>query len=227
MNSIKFAKIDLKITKMQSKTIIVFIIIAVVLTIYFSNPIWGMMYTCFGSIIMSMIPFNYVNAPNCGFLNMLPATTFSRVMGRYLYSVIMTLAAILIGLISVVIGTFAANQGVEGLAPIALSFFLFALLCQWLQYLLAYIMAPFQNQQMVIMLLRMIPAFIFFGVASTYSEDINHIMSSGANVIFNSIQLTQANMMIGILLLAGVVLIVGAVCIALSYYFVKKRDLCC
>lgn len=103
MNALRFMKIDYRITKTQTKLFLIFVAVAIFIAVKNDKPLFAIGYLCFGSIILSTTPFTIQTSSNSGFINLLPATTLSRVIGRFLFSISMTLVGLVSGELVIVI----------------------------------------------------------------------------------------------------------------------------
>lgn len=224
MNSLKFTMIDYRIAKGQIKMLGFFFLVGVAFSLYIKSPLLGMSYMCFGSIVMSMVPFNLSQASSNGFLNMLPATALSRVIGRYLFSVMMSLAGVISGILCALIVSRFTGESMPGIAIIAVFVFLFSQICQCIQYLMAYVLMPYQSQQVVIPLLRMVPAFLFWWLTSAYMDDLVNIANM-SNLNALSIWLSARGRIIAGLLLTAAVAVIGIVSVLISWQLIEKRDM--
>lgn len=108
MRALYFTKIDFIKTK-QQMLIVPVIMLFVGLVMLFgdtdgssSNVVTLFMYTLFIAIVFSTAPFGECRRKDAGFLMLLPADTRDRVVGRFLYGILLQAIAAVIGVICVV-----------------------------------------------------------------------------------------------------------------------------
>lgn len=120
------------------------------------------LYGVFIVIVFSTVPFGNCTRADAGFLQLLPAATWERVLGRFLYG----LSLLFIGFVTSMAGTavYQASAG-AGITAINLSFCMVVLaaglLIITMQYILLYLVGENRGQQFL-SLVRMVPGMCFF-----------------------------------------------------------------
>lgn len=219
MNAIKFLKIDLIRTSSQNRLLVIFAVISVYFAINANTPIWSLLYLCFGSIIISATPFALQTVGNGGFINLLPATTLSRVIGRYLYSIAIIVLAMIFGEVSVVIYYGIKHEVPDNMLYISLLVFAVTLIIHSIQNVVLYFLGNIKSLQLMA-IIRMIPGFaMFFG--STYLLEYleKHSMDTTNWVawFYKNFEVV----VVSFLILSIIILIVS---IWISNIIVSKRD---
>ena len=169
MKALKFLKVDWLRCKSQLRIMALFPLIAVAMVFGgIENELFINAYVVFGAIVYSVQPFNMENMSESGFINMLPGTKRDRVTGRYLFALVLTVLAVLIGLGAVSI--YNIQQGISLDPVVSVSCILFgcAMVVCSLQYILFYSLGKGKSNQMMAMI-RMIPAFIMFFLGTNLS----------------------------------------------------------
>lgn len=219
MNAIKFLKIDLIRTNSQNKLLVLFAIMSVYFAINANTPIWSLLYLCFGSIIISATPFSLQTIGNGGFINLLPATTLSRVTGRYLYSIAIMVLAMIFGEVAVAIYYGIKHEVPDKMLYISLLVFAVTLIINSIQNVVLYFLGNVKSLQLMA-IIRMIPGFaMFFG--STYLLEYleKHSMDTTNWVawFYKNFEVV----VVSFLILSIIILIVS---IWISNIIVSKRD---
>ncbi len=211
MSIVKFMKTDFILTKSMYKVIIAFLIIAMFLSLYMNNSVFGMGFLCFGGIIFANTPFSYTQVPNCGFMNLLPASTYTRIAGRYLFGMVMTFGSVAAGTVVWVISNFFyLKRDSQELVPVSLLMLAATITALALQYLIMYIKGINVNNPVTVFL-QLMPGFALFTVSTPI---MNSIMDREN---FGSFPMILAS-------LAGAVVIL-LLSIGISYQLCKRRDL--
>lgn len=228
MRAIHFLKVDLCLTKMQNRTMWIFIIISIILSIGQGNPYWGPLYMVFCSMILSTTPFFAYQKSNSGFLLMLPATVKDRVVGRFGYGITLNLVSLLIGGIITVGVSIIGNKDIPYIAPFYIGIAAAGLIMLSLQYTLLYIIGNVKSQQLI-GILRILPGFLFFfggfwlvDFVNDYntSENTEGIIKWMSNcLIWLCNHLLESTL---IALLIGIIFFITGIFI--SVQVVKKRD---
>ena len=217
MNAIKFFKVDFARNRVQFIYLLAFAILAFVLSLNMNSPYFGLLYVVFAGIIFSTVPFTQDQTAEIGFINMLPGTVTSRVIGRYLVAIFMIIFGTVLGSGIMVAYTFINEEKIE----YALEFMIGAagagiFVCS-LQYIIFYLIGKIRSVQGM-SIVRMIPGFVmFFGsnlilgwMEESSGESINWILSHTTLIAFS-------------ILAAGVMLCLLG--IFLSRKIVERRDL--
>lgn len=209
--ALKFMKIDFAMSKGQNKVYLFLVAIAILFTVMNQNPLFVAVYLTFGAVILANAPFSLENYYNMAFVNLLPATTRSRVSGRYMFSILYLITSTLIAEIT---GLFTATEIQEERFMIFL-FPLFmcglSLIFITIQYVLMYALGIGKNQQ-YIRLISMVPGFVMFGVGSGLSEVAKGVSITGSMITMGVL----ATLVFGI-----IVMLVGK---ELTILIVKRRD---
>ncbi|MDF2588089.1 MAG: family transporter protein [Anaerocolumna sp.] len=165
MNVIKFFKIDFIRSKSQSKLFPFFAILTTLMALKFDSPIWSIFYLCFFAIILSTTPFSMQTISNSGFLNMLPASSYSRVAGRYLFAVFMSIIAIIFGGISIAVSYFVNHNLPNNLASLSVLSLAVSIIANSVQYVIFFSIGNIKSKQLMA-IIQLIPAFaVFYGVS--------------------------------------------------------------
>ena len=219
MKAINFMKIDLRRTKSQSKLMILFAVIALVMSMSHGTGggLFGMIYLCFGAVILSTIPFAMQETANVGFLNMLPATVLQKVFGRYLYGITLTVAGIVVGTAISVGVAFKNGESIQYILPAVAVMLGISMFTIGIQYGIMYILGNVKSKQMMAFI-RMIPGFVmFFG-----SLSIGESIAAGEDMAINNWIFSNLNLVVGGILLIGIATM--ALFIGISVHFVKTKD---
>lgn len=161
MRALHFLKIDLCLTKMQNRTMGIFIVLAILLSIGSESLYFGPLYMIFGSIVLSTTPFFTCQQSNNGFLLLLPATEKDRVMGRFGYGITLNFISLLIGIIITLIVSITKNADISYVAPFYIGITAVGFIMLSLQYTLLYLIGEVKSQQLM-GIIRILPGFIFF-----------------------------------------------------------------
>lgn len=208
----KFTKIDHSISKGQWKIFLMFIILAVVLSVTMDSSLFVPIYLAFGSVILSTSPFSLENSSLCSFVNLLPASTRSRVQGRFFFSTYYLGIGMVISELSA-ISKIVMGKTNDILLMLIFPVFIVAvsLIFVSIEYVLLYALGNTKGKQYM-KLICMAPGFVLFFITSAFSDQIMGL--AGAK------QLLVTILFIGI--------IVGLLCyiaaIEISIMIVKKRD---
>lgn len=164
MQAIKFTFVDLLKSKVQILTLLIIAVIQLWMMKMTSSPLSGIIYMFFGGIIISVQPFIQEQTAEVGFVNMLPGTKGSRVLGRYLFGLLINLIAVLASIINLNIYSIYSHEFPQfAWEGILFSFSITLLFCSF-QYILFYVLGKIKSQQLA-GILMMLPGFVmFFGV---------------------------------------------------------------
>lgn len=214
----KFSKIDWRRCKSQNKLMFLFAAIAVILSVQNEMPAWTLLYLAFGSVILSTIPFTMETNANVGFLNMLPAKNSSRIIGRYLYSIMLLLLGISIGVVSVFLYYIVKGEMLTSILEISCIVFALSLIVNCIQYVVFYLLGNVKNNQ-VMTILRIVPGFfVFFGGSYIMEYMQSHAMD-GTNLLLWFME--NLPLIVALLLVVSVIVLV--VSIWISKLIVNKR----
>ncbi|MCH5263740.1 MAG: ABC-2 transporter permease [Lachnospiraceae bacterium] len=215
MKAIHFTKIDFIKTKQQMWFApIIMLIVTVIMVINGSsgerayNAATLFFYPVFIAIVFSTIPFGACRREDAGFMLMLPATTRDRVVGRFLYGIIMLLLAAAIGEICI------AGYMVLGyrLRPmdlfVCLIGFSVALLLVVVEYVFLYLFGENQGPQML-SLVRMIPGMCYFfvglNISSKLMEEPGAVADAVATLIDHLMSISIAGVAVSIIVLVAAI----------------------
>lgn len=218
MKALQFLKIDLIRSRQQIKVLGLFVVLAFFLSKgNIAENSLGVMYMAFAAIIVSAQPFAIEQTSDSGFISLLPGTKRDRVMGRFLFSLMTLLLALLAGgAILVVLSplNFAALQSSGSLfAGIAAA----SLIACALQNILLYAMGKGKSQ-LVMVFACMIPGFLTFLLSTTVIEKLQDpLFASRLSWV-----ISHANeISVGAL---GIAVIVFAAAVFASTALIKNRD---
>lgn len=163
MDAIKFLKIDMRITKSQFKTLLLFAALALFLSIKIEMSTFAFSYMCFGFMVISSVPFSMSleGSSQAGFYLMLPAGTMSRVVGRYLYYLVMIAMAALTGIAIMVLSQVVGGKEMAQTGILVVLNLSMAIIIGAIQYVLYYKFGSVKGQ-LATMILRLAPTFLFF-----------------------------------------------------------------
>ncbi len=210
MRIVKFIKADFILTRPQVKLMGCFLILAVLVSLCVSNPGFGVFFICFGSVIFANTPFNSIRASDCGFTNLLPATTFTRVAGRYLFGVIMCLLGVTMGVISWLISNCFVKVDSKLLGQTVLIVLAGTLIALAIQYIMFYIRGNKAVNQWLVFL-PFLPGLLFFAFGTSLLQWMNEVENFGVHMAI----LAGLN---------GAAVIILAAAMAISYQICKRRD---
>lgn len=219
MNALKFMKIDYRITKTQNKLFLLFVAVAIFAAVKSEKPLWAIGYLCFGSILLSTTPFTIQTSSNSGFINLLPASTLSRVMGRFLFSTSMALVGLVFGELVVVICYVINQTGIDYIIPFSMIVFAISVMVIAVQNLILYYAGNIKSQQ-IMAILRMIPGFLFFFGGSYLLDYINK--NSEKSLVW--IKYLQNHLSIASGLAVVISIFIVVICVVASNYTLNNRD---
>ncbi|MGN0351574.1 MAG: ABC-2 transporter permease [Roseburia sp.] len=218
MKAIQFFKVDMMRSKVQLKYMLLFSLIAFLLSVNMKGGTWfSFCYMIFCGVILSGQPFLMDQMSESGFLNMLPGSKTERVAGRFLESFGFLLLGGGVGtLIMVIVGGIQGKitEGLEIVVPIA---FGVGLIMIALQNVLLYAIGKGKSHQ-VIGIVRMVPGFAGFFAGMAILDEIQENPLQYANLwIFSHPQESAL-----LVLLIGVIIYLLAIMISTA--IIKKRD---
>lgn len=170
MRVIKCVKTDFRLMKNFVWFYLIFFAISNAV-IFFSrenvSAFWGLLYMQFAGLVCVTMPF----FSQTGFLMNLPARQEERVLGRYLYGLLLMLAVSAAGILSVAIRAFVKKDvALSELMPVAGMMIGIGLVFMAVQFLTMYLLR-IRNQQML-SIIRMVPAFVFLFGSDTLADAI-------------------------------------------------------
>lgn len=217
MNTLKFIKLDFKISFSQLKILVIFFAVAIFFLIQGQDPFFIMNYLNFGILIISTVPFILEHTSLSGFMNLLPASTFSRIRGRFLYFFFLLCSLQLIGLIY----CFALHRNLLDKQSLSLSLFSFSIciLIGGIQYLTFYLLGNIKSQQLL-SFIRVIPGFIFFFLINQLSveEETDHI-NRFVSFFLEHIHLIALSFF-------AVSILLYILCAFISFFIYRRKDIC-
>lgn len=219
MNAVKFLKIDLIRTNSQNRLLVLFAVVALLMSLKGEAPIWSLLYLCFGSVILAATPFATHAVSNGGFLNMLPATNLSRVIGRYLYSLAITGLGFFFGILSIAIYYGIKHEIPAGTLFITLIILAVTVSTNAIQYLVFYFLGNMKSQYFMA-IIRMIPGFAMFFGGSVVIDYIAENSETGISWITWIIE--NLEIVAGALLILSIIILI--LCIGISNIILSRRD---
>lgn len=217
MRPLQYLKVDWIRCKTQLRIMLAFPLISL-LFLFGSNQneLFVCEYLVFGAIIISAQPFNMEQLSESGFINMLPGTKRDRVAGRYLFALVLLIISVLLGI--VVSYSYDTYRGIDfrlAMTGIWITFALGMVICS-LQYILYYAIGKGRSQQMMV-IIRMIPAFIMFFI-SGYMTDM---IVQGKFTYLNWVNTHSMELSV-VLVIAGILIYLMG--IAVSSKLIQKKD---
>lgn len=210
-NAFKFMKIDFSMSKSQNKVFLFLVAVAILFTVMNQNPLFVALYLAFGSVILSNSPFTLENYYNMAFVNLLPATTRSRVSGRYLFSLGYVVTGFIFSELTILFAVNVAPDEKKMLLLFPVFMGGMAMVFITIQYVLLYALGIGKNQQ-YIRLISMVPGFIMFGLGSGLTVEIEKMVITESLVI----------KAVAIVFVLGIVIMLAGK--ELSIFLVKRRD---
>lgn len=171
MRALKFTKIDFIKTKKQM-LFIPFYVALIAIIMWNSGPemygavntvtmVTAFFYMVFITIIFSTTPFGTCKVEENGFLLLLPATIWERVLGRFLYGFVLMMAASACGVgVTVISGILGYHVDVNQLA-LCLIGFAVGMVVIAAEYIFMYLCGEHQGQSML-GIVRTLPGMCFF-----------------------------------------------------------------
>lgn len=213
MKTLYFMKIDY--IRSRSQMYLIFGIMALVTLImkYMTDGTDEMvfMYGVFIAIVFSTVPFGNCSRSDAGFLQMLPATTWQRVLGRFLFGLTLILTGSVISVGCTVVYQLLMGTGINLMAPpFYMIFASIGMVIITVQYMILYLIGENRGAQ-YLSLIRMIPGMSFFfgsiKLMGAVQEDSSEVMkvleliNGRINVIgWGSVIIALAVMAVGVIL---------------------------
>lgn len=160
MENVKFMKLDLGKIMQQYKLLILFAIIAVVITMTGDMGNWSVLYMAFAGLIMSTMPIFQDRTVERGFYNLLPARDGCRARGRFLAGTLFIILCCLLGTILDIVTAMIRGANTEAVLPTLLMVIAVSVIMNSLQFLI--LMSVKVKSVQLLNLIRMIPGFIMF-----------------------------------------------------------------
>lgn len=182
MKALYFTKIDYIRTRTQMYWILAILAFVTLLMRFMtdSTDVMIFLYGVFVAIVVSTIPFGNCSRADAGFRQLLPATTWQRVLGRFLFGLFMLLAGSMISIGCTVVYQILVGGGMNLMTPL---FYMIlssiGLVIITAEYVVLYMIGENRGAQFI-SLVRMIPGMAFFfgsmGLANAVSEDPSKAM---------------------------------------------------
>lgn len=215
MYAIKFTFVDFAKSKLQIVAFPLFAVCQLIL-IFKNSTLFGIYYMYFGAIILSTQPFIQEQTAEVGFVNMLPGTKQSRVVGRYLFGLANIILVTLISIVNLLIYQSVSHSHVMFIWEGLLSGISIALLFCTFQYILFYLLGKMKSQQLA-SLIMMVPGFLmFFGVNYLIA-----FLSEKSPITWERILQMRVTLNLFLFVFSALVFIMG---IFISTFIVNRRD---
>lgn len=175
--SIQFTKLDYRVMKTQNKTLALFVVLALILSVT-STPGFAGIYMLFVMMILATTPFSMDYYYQNGFVALLPAKVRNRVSGRYLFGISYLLIGLILGETITAASSIVSNEKLSAfflIYPVVL-FFIAAIFLA-MQYTLLYALG--KEKQSYMKFITMVPGFIIFFAGSAVGEKIEKINMTG------------------------------------------------
>lgn len=167
MKALYFAKIDYIKTRTQWYMMLSISVIVIVIMMLNSSSMVGQvnfMYGVFIAIVFSTNPFGTCTRKDMGFQQLLPATTFQRVAGRFLFGMFLLLTGIGIGLAGTAVYCVLTGKAEFVSLPMCLLTFAVGVVIITVQYIFFYLVGESKGAQLL-SLVRVVPSMCFFFVS--------------------------------------------------------------
>ncbi len=167
MKALYFAKIDYIKTRAQWYMMLSISVIVIVIMMLNSSSMVGQvnfMYGVFIAIVFSTNPFGACTRKDMGFQQLLPATTFQRVAGRFLFGMFLLLTGIGIGLAGTAVYCVLTGKAEFVSLPMCLLTFAVGVVIITVQYIFFYLVGESKGAQLL-SLVRVAPSMCFFFIS--------------------------------------------------------------
>lgn len=177
MKALKFMKIDYIKTKQQVLFMPVFLLlIAVIMMAPDSDvpnysAVMPFCYMIFMITIFSTTPFGSCRREETGFLQLLPATTWDKVAGRFLYGVSFIAVAIVFGIAAVGIYRILGFEISAMDIPLCMIVLAVGILIMTAEYIFFYLFGE-NTSQSLLSIVRTVPGMCVFFVSANLSKEI-------------------------------------------------------
>lgn len=177
MKALKFMKIDYIKTKQQVIFIPVFLLLIAAIMIAPDSDVPNysavvpFCYMIFMMTIFSATPFGSCRKEETGFLQLLPATTWDRVAGRFLYGVSLMSIAIVFGIAAVEIYRILGFEMNAMDIPLCMIVLAVGILIMTAEYIFFYLFGE-NTSQNLLSIVRTVPGMCFFFVTANLSKEI-------------------------------------------------------
>ncbi len=225
MRALHFMKIDYVKTKQQMLlTPLILLLVVVIMMVPDSDirdysAVVPFAYMVFMMIIFSCSPFGTCRREETGFLQLLPATTYERVAGRFLYGISLLVIAAALGAGAMAVFRMFGFQNSALDIPLCLVVLAIGIFIMTAEYVFFYLFGE-NTAQNLLGIIRVIPGMCFFFITANVSKEImkepeklqQFMETVGRNL----------NLIGGIALAASLVMFVAA--IGLCAAITDKRD---
>lgn len=178
MRALKFMKIDYIKTKQQIIVMPLFLLLITAIMMSPDSDVEGInavipfCYMIFMMTIFSSSPFGSCRKEETGFLQLLPATTWDRVTGRFLYGVSLIAVAIVFGLAAVGIYRILGFEVNAVDIPLCMIVLAVGILIITAEYIFFYLFGE-NTSVNLIGVVRTVPGMCFFFVTTNLSKEIS------------------------------------------------------
>lgn len=218
MKALYFTKIDYIRSRTQLYLILVMLAVVTMIMKFMTDgtDMMVFLYGIFIIIIFSTVPFGNCSRKDAGFLQVLPATVWQRVLGRFLFGFSLLIIGSLVSAGCMVVYWLYAGVEEKGVTPpLCMIFAAIGLVIITVQYIVLYLVGESSGAQ-ALNLVRMIPGMSFFfgsvklmGEVSRNPEDVrklSELVSDRLHVIsLCSIAAALAVMAAGVVLCVKVI----------------------
>lgn len=178
MKAIKFTKIDYVKTKQQMLFIPAFLLLIALIMMapdsdvaQYKSAIIPFCYMVFMMTIFSSAPFGMCRREESGFLQLLPATTWDRVVGRFLYGMSLMAIATVMGIGAVVIYQMLGFEVSAWDIPFCMIALAVGILIVTVEYIFFYLFGENKGQNFI-GIVRTIPGMCFFFATANISKEM-------------------------------------------------------
>lgn len=177
MRALHFMKIDYVKTKQQMLfTPVILLLIVVIMMapdadIRDYSAVVPFAYMIFMMIIFSCSPFGTCRREETGFLQLLPATTYDRVAGRFLYGISLIMIAVVLGMAAMAAFRMFGFRNSALDLPLCLIALALGILIMTAEYVFFYLFGE-NTAQNLLGIIRVVPGMCFFFITANLSKDI-------------------------------------------------------
>ncbi len=145
---------------------LIFVILAVVMLLLKfmtdGTDLTIFLYGVFIVIVFSTVPFGNCTRADAGFLQLLPAATWQRVLGRFLFGFSLLYIGSMVSVVCTAVYQLASGAGTNGIAlPLYMVILAIGLLIITVQYIFLYLVGENRGQHFL-SVVRMVPGMCFF-----------------------------------------------------------------
>lgn len=164
MRVLYFTKIDYIRSKMQIGLIFVILAVVTFLLKFMTDgtDLTIFLYGIFIVIVFSTVPFGNCTRADAGFLQLLPAATWQRVLGRFLFGLSLLLIGSVVSMVGAAVYQLTSGAGTYVIVPpFYMVVLAIGLLIITVQYVFLYLVGENRGQHFL-SLVRMVPGMCFF-----------------------------------------------------------------